>query len=86
VIFLIANCATTQCPWDWKSDPYEGDTENRQIINGDGKEIKCDQGEFNDFTCFHKDNIIELKFNIDRLKIPRRSKNEMLELLKEKAP
>ena len=70
VIILIASCTTTpcNCPWSWKADPYEVDQDTGKFVSSDSN-IDFLDPKVNDLTCFEKDNISELKFNIERLKL-----------------
>lgn len=64
VIFL-ASCAYD---WAWKPDPYSGDHKTSSIYGVDGDAIECSNPEFDNFTCFHYDNIEELKIEIEKMK------------------
>ena len=49
----------------------DSDTTKGIIINADSKEVQFIDTRIEDFTCFDADNVIDLKYNIDRLKLKR---------------
>lgn len=73
---LITSCETVQ--WDWEADPYEASYKYKSLMNADAIEIRFDSPGIDNFTCFTSENIAELKFNIERLKIPRKEKSIIL--------
>jgi len=67
-IWLFSGCTT----WDWKAKPYAPDYEYESILyiddNNQEHEVKCSDPEFNNYVCFPMDNIVELKYAIEKIK------------------
>ena len=79
VIFSTLSGCTT---FDWEARPWAGDPVKSQIENSDGITVKCDQEVFREYTCFHADNMAELRTAIQRSGAKRLVKRKLLRILK----
>ena len=79
VIFSTLSGCTT---FDWEARPWAADPKAEQIVNPDGITIKCDQEIFKEYTCFHADNMAELRTAIQRSNTKRRTKRKLLQIFK----
>ena len=61
-IVLILLCG---CNFDWTPEPYSMST--TFLINAEGEMVLYTDPSINEFTCFHEDNLAELKAAIDRV-------------------
>ena len=74
----VLGCNSLPVVWDWKSDPYSASREG-YIISAEGKTVRMDSVEIEDFTCFPSKNMEELNVNIKRVK---KYEKELSEYLK----
>ena len=64
LVVLTIGC---QHKFNWESHPYAADHLTETIHDKDGNQIKCMEQAFDDYICFHYDNIAELKAEIERI-------------------
>jgi hypothetical protein len=76
VAWLICLTACETNKWSWVARPYMADSETQAIWSSQGESVKASDPNFGQFTCFDANNIIELKQNIEALKIYRENRND----------
>ena len=76
----LASC--TGVEWNWKPNPYVGDSRTLSMVNAAGEIIKCDQTAFDDITGFDSDNLAELEASIASLPISKRQKRKIISIIK----
>jgi len=86
VIFLVASCGTSCKKFDWDPKPYVGDSTKQQLINFNGETVRCDQPEFDTFTCFDPVNIADLKTAIDKVNMTKKQRKKVNKLFNKIKP
>jgi hypothetical protein len=72
LLFILVGCDSK---WTWKPDPYAADSFSAAIYSSNGEKILASDPKFSDFTCFSSQNMLELKQNIEELKIYKDNQN-----------
>ena len=80
VIFLVS-CSSCK-DFDWKPDPYVGDSTTTSLFNAEGEVIQCEQPEFDRMTCFDEANIAALKTAIEEVNgVKKKDKKKILKAI-----
>lgn len=79
MIFLVSCGTSCKGDFDWKPDPYRGDSVDQTLTNAEGVVVSCSQPTFDEFTCFDAQNIADLKTAIDKVEgIKKKDKKRIL--------
>lgn len=80
-MMLLGGASSCTQSIKWDPNFYKASSINESIQDRNENVVMCSEQRFDNFACLHKDKILELAEILERARLPKEDKKQMLKIL-----